>query len=153
MSGYSVLEVRDDSDDEDEASLVARILESNDHLHDKEETLLVEDGSNDELKLFWHMLEWMEIESAIIQSYNSLKSTRTVFQQEELETVDKVLKEVDRIVQAIMGDFFSELYFACGVLNTIFVVYVFSKLPQHFWLLYLVEGLYLLPRNFYLRLN
>ena len=52
-----------------------------------------------------------------------------------------------------MAGLFQEFNFACGVLNSIVVTYVFAAYPQHFWLLYLIEGLYLLPRNLYFRVH
>ena len=139
-----------------------KIISSHDHLHafvvsnnggDKDSS----EQTIDKLSLFWRMLEWMEIEGAIIKSYDELAdpvSGKTkLFKKHELKTVDRVLEEVDRIVGELMGTFFKEFNFAIGVLNSLLVVYVFAAYPQHFWLLYLVEGLFLLPRNLYLRVR
>ena len=30
-----------------------------------------------------------------------------------------------------------------------FIAYMFGKHPEHMWLIYLVEGMYMLPRKFY----
>jgi hypothetical protein len=107
------------------------------------------DSDIDELALFFRLLEWMEIEDVMIKSYGELRlpSCERIFRTEELETVDRVLGEVDTIVTSLMGGFFKEFNFACGVLNSLLVTYVFAAYPQHFWLLYMIEGLYLLPRN------
>jgi hypothetical protein len=125
------------------ASEPSQILSAYEHLHDA-------DSDIDELALFFRLLEWMEIENVMIQSYDELlrPSCERFFQTpEELETVDQVLGEVDTIVNRLMGGFFKEFNFACGVLNSLLVTYVFAAYPQHFWLLYMIEGLYLLPRN------
>lgn len=151
---YDRLELQDPDDVEcQDDALFAQILSSNDHLHDA--------GSENEFSLFLRMLEWMEIEAAITKSYNRLSSAASVgptngnqvFQDEELQTVNRVLQEVDSIVQSAMTNFFDQLSFTLGVLNTILVACTFSAYQEHFWLLYLIEGLFLLPRNFYVRLK
>ena len=133
----------------------SQILSSNDHLHTIVENC--EAGEINELTLFARLLEWMEIEGAMIKSYDELvgpvASQQKIFRAAELKTVDKALDEVDRIVSQLMAGFFKEFNFACGVLNTLLVTYVFAAHPQHFWLLYLFEGLYLLPRNLYDRVQ
>ena len=118
-----------------------------------------------ELALFFRTLEWMEIEGAILQSYKELVTPlvvavrrqrdgqRFLFRRQDLQTIDKVLTEVDTIVAQVMRRTFSEFHFACGVLNSILVTVVFCAYPQHFWLLYLVEGLFLLPCNLYKRIH
>jgi hypothetical protein len=134
-------------------------LSSNDYLH----TLLEDEESEeiDAFALFFKMLEWMEIEGSIIQSYDELildasssRIRRRKFDNEDdMKIVDSVLTEVDDVVSRIMSGFFSEFHFACGVLNALLVVYVLAAYPEHLWLLYLIEGLYLLPRNLYDRIR
>ena len=90
-----------------------------------------------ELALFFRTLEWMEIEGAILQSYKELVTPlvvavrrqrdgqRFLFRRQDLQTIDKVLTEVDTIVAQVMRRTFSEFHFACGVLNSILVTVVF----------------------------
>ena len=120
----------------------SQILSLNDPLH------AIDNGGGDRevdgVVLFFRMLEWMEIEGAILKSYDDLVGSVVEFREEELKTVEKALEEVDRIVSNLMAGCFKESNFACGVLNSFLVTYVFAAHPQHFWLLYLIEGLYLL---------
>ena len=44
---------------------------------------------------------------------------------------------------------FNELNFSLGVFNCFFIVFMFGKHPEHFWLVYLVQGSVLIPRKFY----
>ena len=129
----------------------SQILSLNDPLH------AIDNGGGDRevdgVVLFFRMLEWMEIEGAILKSYDDLVGSVVEFREEELKTVEKALEEVDRIVSNLMAGCFKESNFACGVLNSFLVTYVFAAHPQHFWLLYLIEGLYLLPRNLYDRIH
>lgn len=129
----------------------SQILSLNDHLHTIEAG--GDDREVDAVVLFFRMLEWMEIEGAIFKSYDDLVVSAVLFREEELEIVKKALEEVDRIVSQLMAGVFNGTNFACGVLNSLLVTYVFAAHPQHFWLLYLVEGLYLLPRNLYDRIH
>ena len=141
---------------------IARLLASRNYLHDSALIPIPENGDKDEieidsLKFFMAMLEWVEIEGTILKSYDQFLGAsspgKISFQKNELKTVDKALKEVDRIVHSIMGNFFKEFHFACGVLNSLFVTFVFANVPQHFWLLFLVEGLFMLPANLYGRIK
>jgi hypothetical protein len=136
-----------------------RFLDSNDHLVDV--TASDDNDEIDEIALLFKMLEWMEIEGAIMKAYDTTilslvqnQDHRSLFQnEEERETVNRVLLEVDRVVAQLMSGFFKEFNFACGVLNSLLVCAVFMAYPQHFWLLYLIEGLFLLPRNLYERVK
>ena len=146
---------------------IARILASGGALSSGKSDVLppsqdYDNGNVDSLKLFMSMLEWMEIEGTILKAYNEFggadtrrpsSERRAVFSKRELDTVDRALEEVDCIVHSIMGGFFKEFHFASGVLNSLLVTFVFAKYPQHFWLLFLVEGLWLLPRNLYERIR
>ena len=123
-------------------------------------TLAPNDTAVSELALFFQMLEWMEIEGSILRTYNELVAPMVTNRQQtdgplfgpnELRTVEKVLSEVDMTVAQVMARTFMEFNFACGVLNSMIVTFVFAAYPQHFWLLYLTEGLYLLPSNLYNR--
>lgn len=68
----------------------------------------------------------------------------------EEKILHRTLDEIDKISLKRIQDGFNEINFTCGVLNTILVTYVFGVYPQHFWILYLVEGLVLIPAQAYL---
>ena len=78
------------------------------------------------------------------------KITRTLsvaFREGEALTLEKVLNEVDTISEERYSAGFNEFNFTVGVLNIIIITLIFGKYPQHFWLLYLVESCFLLPRK------
>ena len=124
----------------------SQILESNDHLHTHR---VYDDTENGGFSLFFRMMEWMEIESSIAKSFDELVAMvkHAKHEREIIQNVDPVLDELDTLVHSKMNAFFDEISFTCGVLNFLAVVYIFGAYPQHFWILYLVEGLYLLPKN------
>ena len=66
----------------------------------------------------------------------------------EIRLLQTALEEVDRIAAKRVADGLNEINFTIGVVNTMLVVFVLGVYPQHFWLLYLIEGLYLLPSRF-----
>lgn len=66
----------------------------------------------------------------------------------EIRLLQSALEEVDRIAAKRAADGLNEINFTIGVVNTMLVVFVLGVYPQHFWLLYLIEGLYLLPSRF-----
>ena len=67
----------------------------------------------------------------------------------EIRLIHSTLEEVEKVAQKRIGDGLNEVNFTVGVANTMLVVWVFGVCPQHFWLLYLVEGCYLLPARLY----
>mmetsp|Transcript_13237 Transcript_13237/g.19273 ORF Transcript_13237/g.19273 Transcript_13237/m.19273 type:complete len:438 (+) Transcript_13237:57-1370(+) len=67
------------------------------------------------------------------------------YRQGQLETFKKVMEKVDGIVSKRVNEGFQEINFTIGVLNCIFVTFVFAAFPQHFWLVYLIESAYLMP--------
>lgn len=69
--------------------------------------------------------------------------------QAELRIVQRSLEEINRVAHKRIQTGFNEINFTAGVLNCFFIGYVFGVYPQHFWLLYLVEGLVLIPVKFY----
>jgi len=71
------------------------------------------------------------------------------FRQTEMETIEKVLAVIDRSAEKRIREGFSDLNFTAGVLNCFLVCVTFGRFPQHFWLLYLIESLYLLPQGFW----
>lgn len=65
----------------------------------------------------------------------------------EAETIRKVLLAVQRHEQERIQEGFNELNFAAGVLNSMLVAYVFGNFPEHFWLLWILEAVALIPRK------
>lgn len=64
--------------------------------------------------------------------------------------LNMTLEEVDRIAMKRIHGGFNQVNFTCGVLNSILVVYTFGVYPQHFWILYLVEGILLVSTKIYI---
>ena len=69
----------------------------------------------------------------------------------EIETIQKVVNDVDDVVWKIMNERFKESIFTCGVLNCFLTAFVFFVCPENFWVLYLVEMIFLVPLNQYHR--
>jgi hypothetical protein len=61
-----------------------------------------------------------------------------------LEVLDRVEEEGQRRVK----DGLNEINFTIGVLNCLLIISVFAAFPQHFWILYILEALVLLPMKF-----
>lgn len=77
-----------------------------------------------------------------------VRTPSVAFRQGEAATMQRVLEEVDKAAAKRMKDGFNELNFSAGVLNAFLVCYVFGRFPEHFWLLYYVETLILVPTKF-----
>lgn len=123
----------------------------------------------DDFPLFYRTRESMVIDEAICESLRNLdvsevdearqKSKDTPptivkgkeLTENELNTIRSVVKDVDGMVEQLMSKAFRESYFTVGVLNCLLISYVFGVYPESFWLLYLVEMLYLIPCNQYHR--
>jgi Protein of unknown function (DUF2838) len=71
------------------------------------------------------------------------------FRRGESETIQKVLQDIDLLAKKRIQEGMSEVNFTVGVLNAFFVCYVFGRFPEHFWLLYAVETIILIPTKFY----
>ena len=74
--------------------------------------------------------------------------TRTpsvAYREGTTEAIERVLEEVERQGEKRIRDGFSEFNFTVGILNCFFCLFVFNVFPQHFWLLYVIEGMYLFP--------
>ena len=69
------------------------------------------------------------------------------------ETIERVLEEIEYQAEKRVRDGFSEFNFTIGVLNCFFVLFIFNVLPQHFWVLYLVEAFFLFPAKFLFWIN
>ena len=71
------------------------------------------------------------------------------FQKGEAETIRRVLDEIELLAVKRTSEGFNEFNFSVGVLNCFFLCFMFGAHPEHLWLVYLVEGLYMIPRKFY----
>jgi hypothetical protein len=67
--------------------------------------------------------------------------------------MNEVLATIDATANKRLKEGFSQFNFTAGVLNCMLVAYVFGAFPQHFWLLYIVEALILIPMKLYLNWN
>jgi hypothetical protein len=65
------------------------------------------------------------------------------------EAIEKVLEKVDEQALKRVRDGFSELNFTIGVLNCFFILAMFNVYPQHLWIVYIVEALFLIPAKFH----
>jgi len=76
----------------------------------------------------------------------------TTSPEEELvvqrQAIEKVLITIDRIEAAHRTKGFRQSYFTLGLLNCLLVGYAFGSVPQHFWIIYLIECFYFIPSKF-----
>eukprot|EP00985_Skeletonema_marinoi_P033770 scaffold42116_cov241-Skeletonema_marinoi.AAC.1 len=73
----------------------------------------------------------------------------TVKRKGDKEILNRVLKEIEMISAKRMSEGLNQWNFSFGVFNCFFIVYIFGAHPEHLWLVYLVEGMYMIPRKFY----
>ena len=81
------------------------------------------------------------IRSIRVQSQSKIAKHGSI----DAETVRTVLRKVDNVSSRLRNNGFNENVFTLGVSNCILVTYIFAAYPQHFWLLYLLQSLYLIP--------
>ena len=62
------------------------------------------------------------------------------YREAERDVMRRTLEEIDKVANKRIRDGFSEINFTLGVLNVILVSFTFALYPEHFWLLFLVEG-------------
>lgn len=62
--------------------------------------------------------------------------------------IRKVLAEVEDQAEKRIRAGFDETNFTLGVLNAILIAYLFGAFPQHFWILYLLEAIFLTTAKF-----
>ena len=60
----------------------------------------------------------------------------------ERDIIEKVLIEIDKVATKRIQNGFNERNFTLGVLNMILVIVIFVSYPQHFWVLFLIEGIF-----------
>lgn len=92
-----------------------------------------------------HTLRQSTVISKLKSAVNDIKG----YKKGEAETIRRVLNEIEMVSVKRMSEGFSELNFSLGVFNCFFIIYVFAKCPEHFLLIYLVEGSFMIPRKFY----
>jgi hypothetical protein len=63
-------------------------------------------------------------------------------------TILKVLDEIDKHQLKQKESGFNEFNYTIGVLNCFLIFFVFGCYPQYFWILYMVQALYLIPAKF-----
>mmetsp|Transcript_12450 Transcript_12450/g.35644 ORF Transcript_12450/g.35644 Transcript_12450/m.35644 type:complete len:484 (+) Transcript_12450:111-1562(+) len=63
------------------------------------------------------------------------------YREAERDVMRRTLEEINKVANKRIRDGFSEVNFTLGVLNVILVSFTFALWPQHFWLLFLVEGI------------
>lgn len=61
------------------------------------------------------------------------------------DAILEVLERVEEEGQRRVKNGLNEVNFTIGVLNCLLIISVFAALPQHFWILYILEALVLLP--------
>ena len=71
------------------------------------------------------------------------------YKKGEVDTIRRVLDEIDLISVKRTSEGLNEFNFSVGVFNCLFIAYMFGKHPEHLWLIYLVQGSFFLPRKFY----
>ena len=81
------------------------------------------------------------------------KNPSTFFRQGEKEAIERVLETVEEQAEKRVRDGFSEINFTMGVLNCFFIEFMFTVYPEHLWLVYLIEALYLFPLKVYTLFN
>jgi hypothetical protein len=75
-------------------------------------------------------------------------NSRLQFQKGELATLQRILEEIDKISLKRTSEGLNDINFSIGVLNCFFIIYMFGAHPEHFWLIYVVEGMYMIPKRF-----
>ncbi|KAL7537805.1 hypothetical protein ACHAXR_008105 [Thalassiosira sp. AJA248-18] len=86
--------------------------------------------------------------SKVKTAVNSIKQ-QSCYKKGEAETIRRVLDEIELISVKRSSEGFNEFNFSVGVFNCFFIAYTFGAHPEHLWLVYLVEGSYMIPRKFY----
>ena len=77
------------------------------------------------------------------------KTLIKTFSAKEEKTVIKVLNHINKVEERQAKRGFKEINFTAGVMNTLVVAYMFGAHPEHFWLIYLLESAYFIPRKYW----
>lgn len=70
------------------------------------------------------------------------------FKKGEEVTLSRILDEIDKISLKRSSEGLNDMNFSIGVLNCFFIIYMFGAHPEHVWLIYVIEGLYMIPKRF-----
>jgi len=83
------------------------------------------------------------------QSREIERTPSQAFRFGSADAVKQVLEEVEKAAEKRINDGFSEINFTLGVMNCFLVTYIFAAFPQHLWIIYVIEGLFLFPMKSY----
>lgn len=64
------------------------------------------------------------------------------------EAIERVLEQVEKHGEERIKAGFSEVNFTIGVMNCLFILFIFNIYPQHLWIVYIVEAFFLIPSKF-----
>ena len=73
-------------------------------------------------------------------SFSTRTSILDAYQKGTTAAIQNVVDELNRLAAKRVETGFNEINFTLGVSNCFLIVVFFSAFPQHFWLLYLIEG-------------
>jgi len=89
--------------------------------------------------------------TSLLTSINAFRNSAKrigVYKHAEKETLRRVLDEIEIVSVKRMNEGLNEFNFTVGVFNCFFIAYMFGRHPEHLWLIYLIQGMYLIPRKF-----
>lgn len=75
------------------------------------------------------------------------------FKNGEEATLKRILDEIDKIALKRTSEGLNDRNFSIGVLNCFFIVYMFGAHPEHLWLIYVVQGMYMIPKRLLIACN
>lgn len=80
-------------------------------------------------------------------SFKSVVNNLVHFKKGEEATLNRILDEIDKIALKRTSEGLNDRNFSIGVLNCFFIVYMFGAHPEHLWLIYVIEGMYMIPKR------
>lgn len=86
--------------------------------------------------------------NAALNLWKSSAKRVSDYKKGEEETIRRVLERIELVSLKRMDEGLNEFNFSLGVFNCFFIAYMFGAHPEHLWLIYLVEGVYFIPRKF-----
>ncbi len=87
------------------------------------------------------------------EMYMNGRTPSAAYREGTKEAIQRVLETVEEQAEKRVKDGFSEINFTAGVLNCFFIEFMFTSYPQHLWLVYLIEAMYLFPAKVRFLLN
>jgi len=76
------------------------------------------------------------------------QSIREAYRKGTSAAIRNVIDEIDRQAKKRVESGFNEISFTLGVSNCFLIIVFFCNYPEHFWLLYFIQGLYFFPVKF-----